>query len=72
MCYGEAYQRSELKCKGTAERRNAKELLRKVLKLCAWLWQSQEMRSGAETWKGVAMQGKVKMRGGTESHRSAR
>lgn len=32
MCYGEAYQRSELKCKGTALQGDAEELLRKVLK----------------------------------------
>nr|DAT80895.1 MAG TPA: hypothetical protein [Caudoviricetes sp.] len=32
MCYGEACQRSELKSEGTAKRRKAKELLRKVLK----------------------------------------
>lgn len=30
------------------------------------------MRGGAEAWKGVAMRGKAKMRGGTASHMSAR
>ena len=53
MCYGEAYQRSELKCKGTAERRNAKELLRKVLKRYAQLRHSWAAKRWEKRGKGA-------------------